>query len=183
MFENILELLAGCKTGNEEMWRLLFMQCYPIARRLVKSRLRTLDAYSVDLLAQDAMLALHRRIHSINDAEHLGNFLRAAVRNKCVDYIRRNKLPLVQIPDDLFLIEEKTLLTDTIRNAIYTALGNLGEQAASIIRLRYLESLSYREIAVKTGIDEAQVGMKLSRALKSMKKNLAQLGVVSCNIG
>ena len=52
-----------------------------------------------------------------------------------------------------------------------------------MIRLRYLESLSYREIAEKTGIAEAQVGMKLSRALKLMKKELAKLGVVSCNIG
>ena len=135
------------------------------------------------MLAQDAILALHGSIQFINDAEHLGNFLRAAVRNKCVDYIRRNKLPLVQIPDDLFLVEEKTLLTDTVRNAIYAALGNLGEQAASIIRLRYMESLSYKEIAVKTGIAEAQIGMKLSRALKAMKKELAKLGVVSCNIG
>ena len=131
------------------------------------------------MLAQDAILALHGSIQFINDAEHLGNFLRAAVRNKCVDYIRRNK----QIPDDLFLMEETTLLTDTVRSAIYQALDNLGGLSATVIRLRYMESLSYKEIAVKTGIAEAQVGMKLSRALKAMKAELAKLGVVSCNIG
>ena len=142
-----------------------------------------MDTQTVDLLAQDGILALHGSIQSINDAEHLGNFLRAAVRNKCVDYIRRNKLPLVQIPDDLFLMEETTLLTDTVRTAIYQALGNLGGLSAEVIRLRYLESLSYKEIAAKAGIDEAQVGMKLSRALKAMRKELAKLGVISCNIG
>ena len=173
MNENIQELLAGCKAGNEEKWRLLFNQCYPLARRLVQGRLHAIDAQTVDMLAQDAILALHGSIQFINDAEHLGNFLRAAVRNKCVDYIRRNKLPLVQIPDDLFLMEETTLLTDTVRTAIYQALDNLGGLSATVIRLRYMESLSYKEIAVKTGIAEAQVGMKLSRALKAMKAELA----------
>ena len=179
MNENIQELLAGCKAGNEEKWRLLFAQCYPLSRRLVQGRLHAIDAQTVDSLAQDAILALHGKIQSINDAEHLGNFLRAAVRNKCVDYIRRNK----QIPDDLFLMEETTLLTDTVRSAIYQALDNLGGLSATVIRLRYMESLSYKEIAVKAGIAEAQVGMKLSRALKAMKAELAKLGVVSCNIG
>ena len=48
-----------------------------------------------------------------------------------------------------------------------------------MIRLRYLESLSYREIAEKTGIAEAQVGMKLSRALKLMKKGQGDIVQVS----
>ena len=179
MDRELQKLLLGCKAGDEDKWSLLFAKYYPTARRLVRNKLRTLDAQSVDLLAQDAMLALHGKIQNINNADHLVNFLRCTVRNKCVDYIRRNKLILMPISDDFPMIEETSLLTDDIKEAISKAMGNLNEQAASILNLRYFEAMSYREIAIKLNIEETQVGMKLSRALKNMKRELAKLGVAS----
>ena len=179
MDEELQALLQACKSGNEDKWNLLFSKYYPIAKRLVRSKLHALDRQTVDLLAQDAMLALHERIQNINDVEHLGYFVRTAVRNKCVDYIRRNKLSTLPITDDLPLIEEKVFLTEEKKEALHIALARLNEPTANLLRLRFMESLSYREIAARTGVDEAQVGMKLSRALCHLKRELAKLGITS----
>ena len=179
MEENLQEWLMACKAGNEEKWNLLFSKYYPIARKLVKNKLRTVDSQTVDLIAQDVMLALYGKIQDINDARHLGFFVRAVVHNKCVDFIRRNKLVALPVTEDMPFVEEEEFLTQRMREAIFTALANLNEPIANILRLRFFESMSYREIAARTGIVETQVGMKLSRALHGMKEELAKLGITS----
>ena len=125
------------------------------------------------------MLALHDKIQKINNVEHLGFFIRTVAHNKCVDYIRRNKLTTLPITDDFPFIEDKVFLTDEKIKALHAALANLNEQASTLVRLRYLEYHSYKEIAAKTGIDVAQVGMKLSRALNLLKTELAKQGFTS----
>ena len=105
-------LLRACKAGNEEKWNLLFAKYHPIARSLVRKKLRRLDKQTVDFIAQDVMLALHDKIQNINDMEHLNFFIRAVAHNKCVDYIRRNKLTTLPIEDDFPGVEEKVFLTD-----------------------------------------------------------------------
>lgn len=149
------KLLLSLKSGSEEKWNLLFAKYYPIAGRLVRANLPSLDKQTIDLIAQDVMLALHKKIQDINDMEHLRFFISVVAHNKCVDYIRRNRLVTSPITNELPFIEDKVILTDEKIKALNTALANLKEQASTLIRLRYLECLSYREIAAKTGIQEA----------------------------
>ena len=181
MDDELQALLNACKAGNEEKWNLLFAKYHPVARGLVRSNLRQLhlDKQTIDLIAQDVMLALHEKIQKINDVEHLGFFIKAVAHNKCVDYIRRNKLTILPITDDFPFVEEKVFLTDEKVEALHAALANLNEQASTLVRLRYLEYHSYKEIAARTGIDLAQVGMKLSRALNLLKTELAKQGFTS----
>ena len=179
MDDELQVLLHACKTGNEEKWNLLFAKCHPVARGLVRRNLRQLDKQTVDLIAQDVMLALHEKIQKINDVEHLGFFIKAVAHNKCVDYIRRNKLTILPITDDFPFVEEKVFLTDEKVEALHAALANLSQQESTLVHLRYMEYHSYKEIAARTGIDEAQVGMKLSRALSHLRAELVKQGFTS----
>ncbi len=54
---------------------------------------------------------------------------------------------------------------------VRAALLRIGEQHAEILALRY-GGLSYREIAEVTGIDAAQIGMRLSRAERAFKREI-----------
>ena len=109
----------------------------------------------------------------------MGFFIRTVAHNKCVDYIRRNKLTTLPITDDFPFIEDKVFLTDEKVEALHAALANLSQQESTLVHLRYMEYHSYKEIAARTGIDLAQVGMKLSRALSLLKTELAKQGFTS----
>ena len=106
-------------------------------------------------------------------------FIKAVAHNKCVDYIRRNKLTILPITDDFPFVEEKVFLTDEKMEALHAALANLSQQESTLVHLRYMEYHSYKEIAARTGIVKAQVGMKLSRALSHLRAELVKQGFIS----
>jgi len=58
------------------------------------------------------------------------------------------------------------------------SLETLDERSRQLIRLKFNEGLSYREISTRTGLKVGYVGYLLHHALKSIADELAKLGVV-----
>ncbi len=57
-------------------------------------------------------------------------------------------------------------------------LETLDERSRELIRLKFTENLSYKEIAERTGLKPGNVGYLLHHALKSMAEELARIGIV-----
>ncbi len=57
-------------------------------------------------------------------------------------------------------------------------LETLDERSRELIRLKFTENLSYKEISARTGLKTGHVGYLLHHALKSMADELARNGVV-----
>lgn len=64
-------------------------------------------------------------------------------------------------------VVERSAQAETLR----AALLHVGPKDAEILALRY-GGLSYREIAQATGVDAAQVGVRLSRAERALKREI-----------
>ena len=58
------------------------------------------------------------------------------------------------------------------------SLETLDERSRELIRLKFNEGLSYKEISARTGFKVGHVGYLLHHALKSIANELAKLGVV-----
>jgi RNA polymerase sigma-70 factor (ECF subfamily) len=58
-------------------------------------------------------------------------------------------------------------------------LETLDERSRNLIRLRFHEDLSYKEIAERTGLTTGHVGYLLHHALKAMAIELSKTGVTS----
>ena len=58
------------------------------------------------------------------------------------------------------------------------SLETLDERSRELIRLKFNENLSYKEISERTGLKTGHVGYLLHHALKSMAEELARNGVV-----
>ncbi len=54
----------------------------------------------------------------------------------------------------------------------------LDEQSRELIRLKFNEELSYKEISARTGLNVGNVGYLLHHALKAIADELAKNGVV-----
>ena len=57
-------------------------------------------------------------------------------------------------------------------------LETLDERSRELIRLKFTENLSYREISERTGLKTGHVGYLLHHALKEMAEELARNGIV-----
>jgi RNA polymerase sigma-70 factor (ECF subfamily) len=58
------------------------------------------------------------------------------------------------------------------------SLETLDERSRELIRLKFNDELSYRDISARTGISVSNVGYILHHALKTIGDELARTGVV-----
>lgn len=168
--------LHDCKEGREDSWRKLFSCSYPLAKWVVVHTLYGVDDYTVNSLAQETMVALVENISRIADEQHLRRFVKRVTRNKCIDYIRRHREQFGDVPETMPDVVEPSV-DDTTIDALHQAVANLGEPCHTIVRSRFLDGLSYKELAVKVNVEVGQVGVRISRCLASLRKALEQMDI------
>lgn len=169
---DIEKLLVGCQRGDDACWRKLFALTYPLSKWCVTHTLFCISHCVVEEIAQDTMLALAQNLVKITDETHLKRFVKRVTRNKCIDYIRRNREQFADVPDDI-PAEEDLFLENRVVEALHEAVRELKEPCQTIIRTRFLQNLSYKEIAKKVGIEVGQIGVRINRCLSFLKNLLA----------
>lgn len=83
----------------------------------------------------------------------------------------RKRSPDISYPVALPELSMETTAENTQQERLFAALKQLNDSDKALITL-YLEDLSYQEIAVIIGIDENNVGVKLTRIRKKLKQLL-----------
>ena len=71
-------------------------------------------------------------------------------------------------------------LGSAVFDDVYGVLGMdaLDERSREVVRMKFTENLSYKEISVRTGLKIGHVGYLLHHALKAMAEELSKNGVV-----
>ena len=169
-------VLLGCQKGDEECWRSLFANTYPLAKWVISHTLYQIDDYTVQSLAQDAMMALVDSIAKINDEQYLKRFVKRVARNKCIDYIRKHKEQFEEVPENI-PDEEVSEIDDKVIEALHKAIEELKEPCNTLVRNRFLEGLSYKELAAIIGVEVTQIGVRISRCLGFLRTTLERMDV------
>ena len=170
-------LIEGCRKGDENSWRQLFEAYYPLAKWVVVHTVYHLDEQDVDSLAQDGMIAVVENIDRITDEQHLKRFLKRATRNKCIDFIRKNQQLFEELDDEMMSVYHESESCDTVIIVLEEAMGNLQEPCHSMIKARFLDGLSYKEIAAKISLKAEQIGTRLGRCLRFLRTILEGKGI------
>lgn len=162
---------GGTAERREDM-QLLVAQyrddAFRLARHLVRSQADAED------LAHTAIVNVLRRAENISDAAHVRAYLLTAVRNAWRNQLRARggrrfigadiaeTIPSVDLaPDEVVL----TVLDVSIARA---ALESLSPKSQEIIRLRYLEGLSFPELSQRLGITPVAARQRAHRAREEL---------------
>ena len=165
-------LLAACKSGDEESWRQLFRSLYPIAKWVAMRLLRDLSEQAKEEIAQEAMVALARKIHTIVDIDHAERFVRSVAKKKCIDFIRKNKVKFEELSEDYESPIREGLEEDVIKR-LRCVVREIGEPCRTIIRRRFYDGWQHKDIALGLGVEVNQVGVRIQRCLKTLKMLLS----------
>lgn len=113
----------------------------------------------------------HLRKLDLEDCHKARNYLVTVVEHLAIDVLRKKRfLPLnEELLCDFFTLEEELEKTEE-RQLIEQALKQLTLNDEQILRLKYLQNMSIREIAKILSIRESLVRKKLERARKHLKK-------------
>lgn len=174
------ELVQRCIRGNTEAYGEL-VERYQDA--VYATAYYYVGRYGVaEDVAQDAFLAAYRSLPHLNDPSRFGAWLREVASRTAANWLRRNgsriqnetPLPhrrMVDFDDPRITPRgsaERAEQFDKIQDAI----NALPEHYRLPIVLRYLQELSYEEIARYMGVSQSEVRGTLHRAGKMLRHNL-----------
>src|SRR6185436_6929040 len=83
---------------------------------------------------------------------------------------------LAEKPDPNLLPDEEIARCESI-GLVRLKLAAMDERSRELIRLKFTEGLSYKEISAQTGLTVGHVGYLLHHALKAIGEELANTGV------
>ena len=129
------------------------------------------DSYVREDIVQETFIIVWSRHLKVFDSEMaLQAFIYRTLRNKCLDYIRHEKIKERYSSDYLM----QAIIDEESRFLIHKAIKSLTPQVQAVIKL-HLEGKKNKEIAEEMGISETTVKFHKSVAYRELNKSLGHL--------
>jgi len=155
---------------------------------LLSYALRLVGELSVaEDMVQEAFMKLHAQFEKVSEPRR---WLYRTVHNQALNLRRQtdkivplnpqgdgNAQAAIDATDPQPLPDEQIARWEGI-GLVRLSLEALDNRSRELIRLKFNEGLSYKEISTRTGLKAGHVGYLLHHALKSISDELAKLGVV-----
>lgn len=178
------ELVAACKAPDSEGFHAAFEalfdryrdRAYAIAFRVVGNGNDALD------VVQESFALLFRKIGSFRGDSLFSTWLFRIVTNCSIDYRRRNKVgrapkllsdaaqPLD--PADDAMGPRDAAAVQEVGDQVQEAISQLSPKLRVILALRYLEAMSYDQLAVTLDISLGTVKSRLARAHVALEQTV-----------
>ena len=173
-------IIEACRQGDRAAFQLLF--------ETYKDKVFSIAVYSsggdralADDITQQIFLKLFTAIQQFRGESEFTTWLYRLVVNACMDERRRRRrlLPWGETGDMRKAGErkpqEKQYARLEVAEAVQAAIGELKPKFRLPILLKYIEGLSYEEIATVMGCSKGTVASRLNRGHSQLAKRLAHL--------
>lgn len=174
------DVIEACQQGDRDAFQLLF--------ETYKDKVFSIAVYSVggdrsvaDDVTQQIFLKLFTAIRQFRGDSEFTTWLYRLVVNACLDERRRRKrwLPWGDTVDMASFTDGKSADKEfdriEISEAVQEAIAELKPKFRLPILLKYIEGLSYDEIASVMGCSKGTVASRLNRGHSQLAKRLAHL--------
>lgn len=132
------------------------------------------DAHAAEDISQEAFLRAHRSVDGLADKSRLKTWLYTLTRNAAIDHLRAQKRRGKLAERVAETRREPPARTHNEQvDRLLGILETLPEDYRRIVLLRYVEGLSYKEIAEALGMQVSAVGEKLSRIRNQISERMA----------
>ena len=162
------------KETIEQLFRQHYLRMYQLARVLLKD-----DAASKDVVSEVFADVLDGNVALRPDST--GSYLLVCVRNKCFNLLSRQKMQdrvhhllQAEVSPSIAPMESVTAVMEKEEKkmeAIQTYMDEqLTPQTSRVLKLRFRQKMTYREIATELGISEVAVYKHLAQGIKKLKQ-------------
>lgn len=162
---------AGDRDALITLLREIEHHVYKTAYYILNNEQDALDA------AQEALIRIYTKIGSYEEKAQFKTWVQRIVTNICIDKFRRNK-PTVSIDEHEMVFEgrdnvEHDVMRSYTSEDVREAINQLPEHHRTVIVLRYIQDLSYNEIADCLDLPLNTVKSYLFRARQQLQNLLA----------
>jgi RNA polymerase sigma-70 factor (ECF subfamily) len=164
-------MLAGLD-GDEASHKALLMKLSAYMRAYFKSQLMRIGRGPTDAedLVQETLIALHTRRHTYDRSQLLTPWVYAITRYKLVDYLRRTKATIMDVPveeaEGLFALDDVSAVDSGLD--LKKLLAQLTPKTRQAIQFVKLDGLSVSEAAARAGMSESAIKVSVHRGLRAL---------------
>ncbi len=177
--ESEAQIIEACQRGDRAAFQLLFEahkdRVYSIALHYGND-----EALAKDV-TQQVFLKLFTTITQFRHQSEFTTWLYRIVANTCVDEQRKRKR-FVPLGEDVEVrdmsgkdSQEEVFMRRQLADSVRAAIADLSPKLRMPILLKYVEELSYDEIAEALGCSTGTVGSRLNRGHKILARKLGHL--------
>ncbi len=166
-------IIDQCKNNNAKaqikLYNLYCKAMLNIAFRYVK------DRFIAEDVMQDAFIKAFKNIKNYKNEVAFGAWLKRIVINQSIDYLKKKKLELVSINEEVYRVEdnEDWKVEDVVSvDKIVEVINNLKEKYRLVLTLYLLEGYNHQEISEILNITENTSRTHLLRGKKILKEQL-----------
>ncbi len=168
-------LIAKAQSGDKEAFEKL-LEKY---KNMILSMAYYISQNEYDALdmAQEVYVKLYKNVYKFEGKSKFSTWVYSVARNTCIDEykrIKRNKTNSYETDEKDMSVDtdgpEEIILKKELSDFVRLLLSELPPIYNKILVLRYIEGLSYREIAKRLECSEGTVKSRLFRGKKMMKK-------------
>ncbi|MCG1036960.1 sigma-70 family RNA polymerase sigma factor [Polaribacter sp. DS7-9] len=162
----------NCQKSQMQLYNLYCKAMFLVAFRYVKDRFLAED------VMQEAFIKAFKNIKKYKNEVAFGAWLKRIVINQSIDYLKKNKLELIQIDQEVVTKIEKDdwQVESTISvDEIITVINNLKEKYRLVLTLYLLEGYDHQEISQVLNITENTSRTHLLRGKKLVKEQLKNM--------
>lgn len=169
---NEKEIIKRCQNGNRAAFDELIRTFYPyVAKYLLKL---TQDESLCEDLTQDVFLKVIRTIenYKINGKASFATYVITIAKNTFIDYTRRNKVMFSELSEDITggseSVEDNVLTSIKYGEAV-KYINSLPPNQARVIRLKYIDEYTLKEIENITGVPAKNVKSRIHEGTKKLR--------------
>ena len=174
------ELVEAAMAHDVAAWRELVRRYDRCVRGVAAAhRLRPADAADV---VQNTWLRAVERLHTLQDPDRIGGWLRTTARRECLDLLRRlgregpSGFEMEDLPGT-GPSPEAAVLDDEAHDVIASAVDRLPARRRLLIKaLFYRSDPAYAGITREFGVPTGSIGPTRRRALEALRSELSRVG-------
>ena len=169
------EIIKRCQSGDRTAFDELIRLYYPyVTKYLLKL---TCDEALTEDLTQDVFLKIIQSIDrfKINGRASFTTYIITVAKNTFIDYKRRNKAVVSELNDEGIQSGEdieNRVITNMQYSEVLSRLDSLPPEQASVIRLKYIDAYTLKEIEAIVGVPAKTVKSRIHEGTKKLRSIL-----------
>lgn len=163
-------LMAKAQDGDQRAYNEVLKACDAWLRIFLARRVAP---ESIEDIAQEALMALHRKRHTYDPEKPFAPWFVAIARYKWLDRLRKHyRQDEVELEDQATVGGHESAVVSKL--VLERLLAHIPENQAEAIRLAKIEGYALDEIATMTGQSLSSVKVRIHRGMKRMMSKLEQ---------
>lgn len=173
---NEKEIIRRCQNGDRTAFDALIRTFYPYVTKYLRKL--TQDENLTEDLTQDVFLKVIRTIDTYkpDGRATFATYIITIAKNTFIDYTRRSRAQLCELPEEPADSEssENRALANPEYREIVEYINSLPPNQASVIRLKYIDEYTLKEIEDITGVPAKTVKSRIHEGTKKLRRLLGK---------